>query len=579
MDYVESLRYLYGLADFERSGRFADRPDVEPVRALLHELGDPHLGRATVHIAGSKGKGSVAAMVEAIMRAAGYTTGLFTSPHLHRFPERIQTGIRAGEHAGKEHGLELRPVTSEEFVAGITEVAAAVERVRAAMPDRALVTFDVLTALGFLLFRKHDVEVQVIEVGLGGLLDSTNVFGGFGGVNLTPQPPLRPHGEGGPSLADASGGCDGSDGEGGPSPADASGNGGGEGETSEAMPRGSARGVPTPLVTVITNIGLEHREILGNTVPEIARQKAGIIVPGVPVIMAPQRESAAEVIREVAAAKGAPLTEVALVCNLRREQAGMDHQTFRLRTSKQGYTIKLPLLGKHQLDNAATAVLAVEALGNLTPHPPLRPHGEGGPSLADASGRTEVASSLPPVDGSHRGVGDASAVSPSPKSGRGPGGGVSPEAVQKGLEGVRWPGRIEILRRRPLLIVDGAHTADSARRLRDTLGEYMRIDQATLVVGVMGDKDLEGLVMAIEAVARRVVATQADHPRALAAEKVARVFRDRSIETYVESKLGAAIDMAQNLSTGSDAVVILGSIALAGEARAYVLGLERDPPV
>ena len=127
--------------------------------------------------------------------------------------------------------------------------------------------------------------------------------------------------------------------------------------------------------------------------------------------------------------------------------------------------------------------------------------------------------------------------------------------------------------------MDGAHTADSARRLRDTLNEYLRIDQATLVVGVMGDKDLEGLVMAVEPVARRVIATQADHPRALAAEQVARVFRDRSIETYVEPRLGAAIDMASALSTGSDAVVILGSIALAGEARAHVLGLERDPPI
>ncbi len=156
---------------------------------------------------------------------------------------------------------------------------------------------------------------------------------------------------------------------------------------------------------------------------------------------------------------------------------------------------------------------------------------------------------------------------------------MSVDAVQKGLEAVRWPGRIEILRRRPLLIVDSAHTADSARRLRDTLAEYMRIDQATLVVGVMGDKDLEGLMMAVEPVARRVIATQADHPRALPAEQVARVFRDRSIETYVEPKLGAAIEMATSLSTGSDAVVILGSIALAGEARAHVLGLERDPPV
>jgi dihydrofolate synthase/folylpolyglutamate synthase len=156
---------------------------------------------------------------------------------------------------------------------------------------------------------------------------------------------------------------------------------------------------------------------------------------------------------------------------------------------------------------------------------------------------------------------------------------VPVEAVQKGLESVRWPGRIEILKRRPLLIVDGAHTADSARRLRDTLAEYIRVDQATLVVGVMGDKDLEGLMMAIEPVARRVIATQADHPRALAAEKVARVFRDRSIETYVEPKLGAAIDMALSLSTGYEPVVILGSIALAGEARAHVLGLERDPPI
>jgi dihydrofolate synthase/folylpolyglutamate synthase len=525
MTYLESLRYLYGLADFERSGRFTDRKDIEPMKALLHELGDPHLGRPTVHIAGSKGKGSVAAMVESMLRHAGYTTGLFTSPHLHRFPERIQIATTAENNqtikdaesspsppAGRGQGggvAPLTPVSTGEFAEGIAEVAEAVERVRASMPDRAIVTFDVLTALGFLLFRKHSVEVQVIEVGLGGLLDSTNVFGG------TPSPN--------------------------PLPAD------GEGEVA-------------PLVTVITNIGLEHREILGDTVPEIARQKAGIIVPGAPVIMAPQRESAAEVIREVAAEQGAPLIEVASSCNLRRDQASSEHQTFRLRTRKQGYTIKLPLLGKHQLDNAATAVLAVEALGDLTPQPPLRRDGEGGHSLADASGSVET-------------------LSPSPPAGRGPGGGVSPEAIQKGLEAVRWPGRIEVLRRRPLLIVDGAHTADSARRLRDTLAEYFRIDQATLVVGVMGDKDLEGLMMAIEPAARRVIATQADHPRALPAEAVARLFRDRSIETYVEPKLGAAIDMAQALSTGSDAVVILGSIALAGEARAHVLGLERDPPI
>ena len=443
MDYVEALAYLYSLADFERSGRYSSRTDLDPVVALLHELDDPHLGRLTVHIAGSKGKGSVAAMIESILRASGLRTGLFTSPHLHRFPERIQVDGQA--------------VARDEFAAGLTEVRAAVERATEAAPGRRIVTFDVLTALAFLIYRNHEVEAQVIEVGLGGLLDSTNVF--------------------------ETKGC-----------------------------------------SVITNIGLEHRDILGNTIPEIARQKAGIIVPGCPTIMAPQRESAADVIREVTAEKGSQLTEVAFACNLRRDSAGSENQTFRLRTPKATYQAKLPLLGKHQLDNAATAVLAVEAL-------------------------TEAGIE------------------------------VSQQAVQQGLETLRWPGRIEVLKRRPLIVVDAAHTADSARRLADTLQEYLRLSRATLVIGVMGDKDLEGLASAIEPAALRVIATQADHPRALAAETVAQTFRALSVETFVEPKLGAAIDMATSLSTGSDAVVILGSVALAGEARAYILGLERDLPV
>jgi dihydrofolate synthase/folylpolyglutamate synthase len=443
--YLDALRYLYSLADFERSGRFADRQDVEPVRALLGELGDPHLGRVTVHIAGSKGKGSVAAMVASMLKSAGLKTGLFTSPHLNRFPERIQVDGEA--------------VSNDEFAVGLDEVAAAVERVKERMPDRQVLTFDALTALGFVLFRQREVEAQVIEVGLGGTLDSTNVFG--------------------------------------------------PGEKQ---------------VTVITNIGLEHREILGDTVPEIAAQKAGIIVAGCPTVMAPQRESAAEVIREVATERGSTLIEVAGVCNLRRDSMGTEFQNFRLRTPRAGYNIKLPLLGKHQLDNAAAAVLTVEA-------------------LSDAG--------IP----------------------------IGEEAIRTGLEAVKWPARIEAIKRRPLVIVDAAHTADSARRLRDTLDEYFHVKGATLVIGVMGDKDLEGLAMAVEPVAHRVIATAADHPRALEAVKVARIFQEMGIETLTQPKLGDAIDVAMSLAGSSGAVVILGSVALAGEARAYVLGLERDPPV
>jgi len=452
MDYVAALQYLYSLADFERSGRFADRPDVAPMLALLEELGNPHLGRPTVHVAGSKGKGSVAAMVASMLQAAGVSTGLYTSPHLHRFTERIQ--------------VDGEPVSSQEFAEGVARVKEAAGRVLAKSPGRALVTFDVLTALGFLLFRERGVGAQVIEVGLGGRLDSTNVF----------QP--GPAGKAGPAH-----------------------------------------------VAVITNIGLEHREILGDTIAEIAAQKAGIIVPGAPTVMAPQRESAADVIRAVAQERGSPLTEVALVCHLRRDAVSSDSQSFRLRTPGGGYQAKLPLIGRHQLDNAATAVVAFE-------------------KLAAAAGI---------------------------KAGE--------DTVKRGLEEVKWPGRIEIIRRRPLVVVDVAHTADSARRLRDAAAEYLHVDQATLVVGVMGDKDLEGLAMAVEPIARRVIATRADHPRALDPEAVAKVFRDLGIETYWEKTVPDAVEAALRLSQPVDSVVVLGSVALVGEARAYLLGLERDPPI
>jgi dihydrofolate synthase/folylpolyglutamate synthase len=471
VDYLDALRYLYSLADFERSGRFAGRPDVAPMLDLLHELGDPHLGRPTVHIAGSKGKGSVAAIVASLLRAHGVSTGLYTSPHLHRFTERIQ--------------VDAEPVSPEEFASGLEQVKAAADRVLAASPDRQLVTFDVLTALGFLLFRDRGVRAQVIEVGLGGTLDSTNVFQPSG---AHPEPVEEPRGIS--------------------PPLDGGGAGGGG-----------------PHVAVITNIGLEHRDILGDTIAEIAAQKAGIIAPGAPTIMAPQRESAADVIREVASARASPLTEVALVCNMRRDSHAQDSQSFRLRTPGGGYQAKLPLIGKHQLDNAATAVVAFE-------------------KLAAAMGLA-----------------------------------VSEDTVKKGLEEAKWPGRIEIVRRRPLVVIDVAHTADSGRRLRDAAAEYLHIDNATLVIGVMGDKDLEGLAMAVEPIARRVIATRADHPRALDPEAVARVFRDMGIETFWEKTVPDAIEAALRLSQPVDAVIVLGSVALAGEARAHLLGLERDPPV
>lgn len=162
MNYRESISWLLSFADFERSGRFQDRPDLAPTLALLRKLADPQVGRRTVHVAGSKGKGSVSAMVESIMRAAGYSTGMYTSPHLHTYTERVQ--------------INAHRLSQEGWARHAGSVRRAVEAIPEEFADRSLVTFDLMTALAFLAFREADVGVQVIEVGLGGRVDSTNVF-------------------------------------------------------------------------------------------------------------------------------------------------------------------------------------------------------------------------------------------------------------------------------------------------------------------------------------------------------------------------------------------------------------------
>ena len=440
MDYPAALDYLRSLADFERTGRFAVRTDVAPMLDLLRELGNPELGRLTVHVAGSKGKGSVAALIESLLRTGGLRTGLFTSPHLLRFTERIQ--------------IAGTPVSTEEFAHGLSEIAPAVARVQGRWPGRQLVTFDVLTALGLHLFRRHAVQVQVIEVGLGGLLDSTNVF--------------------------AAKEC-----------------------------------------AVITRIGLEHTEILGDTLAAIARQKAGIITPATTVVMAAQPPDAAEVIRKVAAEKAASLVDVAEQVQARVLGTNFPVQRILLQTPLAEYESDLPLLGTHQLDNAATAVSAVEALA------------PAGVQLTRA-------------------------------------------AVERGLATVHWPARIELVRRQPLVVLDAAHTVDSAVQLSETLLDSLEIQQATLVVGVMADKDLPGLAAAIAPRARQVIATQAAHPRSLPAAAVAEAFRALGIPATLQTSVAQAVDTAIALSAPTEAVVILGSVALAGEARAHLFGLEGD---
>jgi len=439
--YLDSLRFLQARDDWERTGSAADaeRWDLRRMRSLLARLGDPHLGRRTVHIAGSKGKGSVAAMAASVLKQAGTSVGLYTSPHLHRFVERIAVN---GE-----------PISEDDFGWLVEELALHVEAEDADGSYGRLSTFEALTALAFLYFRGRGVEYQVLETGLGGRLDATNIF-------------------------------------------------------------------DTKDVCVITPISLEHTAILGDTVGQIAEEKAGIITPGATVIMAPQRESASDVIRRVCEERGVTLLEVAQSCAMTRKKHDRDGQEFALKTPRATYKLHLPLLGHHQLDNAATAVLALEALE---------------------------------ID-------------------------MDEKTLRGGLGAVRWPCRIELLKRKPLIVADGAHNRDSMRRLVQTLRDDLSVREAVFVIGCARDKDMTAFVEELGPLASEVVATQSRSPRAKDAHEIAAAFRDADIPVAVETTVGAAVDAALG-QAGGGTVVICGSLFVAAEAREHVLGVMYDPPL
>ncbi len=450
MDYLEALRLLQRRDDWERSGsaRDAARWDLRRMRSLLARLGDPQLGRRTVHVAGSKGKGSVASMVASVLHAAGEPIGLYTSPHLHRFVERI--------------AVDGEAISTEDFARLIGELSPAIEAEDADGSYGTVSTFEALTALALLYFRERDARWQVLEVGLGGRLDATNVL-------------------------------DEKD------------------------------------VCVITQIGLEHTAVLGDTVAQIAEEKAGIITAGTTVVMAPQRESAAQVMRRVCAERGATLVEAAQACALSRSDVGDDGQAFTLRTPRSAYKLRLPLLGRHQLDNAAAAVLALEALTNI--------------EIDDAT-------------------------------------------LRRGLESVRWPARIEVLRRRPLVIADGAQDRDSARRLTQTLREDLGRSEAIVVIGCSRDKDVGALADERAPLATQVIAARSRHPRAMEGRELAEAFMGRDVPVSVAPSVAEALEAAlpgepatSDQRPATTTVVVCGSLFVAAEAREHMLGVAYDPPL
>ena len=424
MRLAEAERWLDGLINRERQPRVSySRFGLEAIEALLVRLGQPERGLSVIHIAGSKGKGSTALLAEAVLLELGESVGTFTSPHLERWTERFR--------------IDGREVSGEVLAQAVDEIRPHVDAMREQDSDLWPSFFDATTAAAFVLFQHASVDRVLLEVGLGGRLDSTNTV--------------------------------------------------------------------APAVTCVTSIEYEHTDKLGDTLAEIASEKAGILKRGVPCVTGRLPDEAAEVVAERAAS-----------LDVRVERVGHEIRTegerFRF---GDGFSFAAPLApaGAHQRDNAAIALAAVRALGV---HADLR--------LADAA--------------------------------------------REAFEKVSLPGRIEVVERDPWVIVDAAHTLESVRALAAFL-EGVASRSRHFVLSVSADKALDPMLELLLPLADELTLTRADPIRGLAPAEVAgRVgARAAAIEIHLEEDPAQAVRQARASLDADGLLCVVGSVYLAGTGR------------
>lgn len=440
MDYPQAIARLLALVDHERNTVTGPRQkaiyDLGRMESLLERLGNPQHQIPAIHIAGTKGKGSTAALCDAALKAAGYSTGFYSSPHLHTFRERIRR--------------DSEPISQEVFAGLVEGLWPIHEELKADDAIGPLTLFEYLTGMAFQCFAEDRVDAQVIEVGLGGKLDATNVL-------------------------DAG-------------------------------------------VCVITSISMDHMAILGDSIQEIAADKAGIIKPGSTVVVAPQSPEALAPILDACQEKEAAPILVGRDVTWEEGRSGTDGQRFQVRGRNGEYELYMPLLGDHQLENAASAVAALEALASQG----LK---------------------------------------------------VSPHAMEVGFEQVSWPCRMEVLSRSPLLVADGAHNVYSIESLLKSLPKYLNYEKLILVAGFSRDKNIEGMARALDEKADSVFATVSRHPRSLAPGEVAALFKQSVVKAPTVAE---ALRMALDSAGKNDLVLATGSLFLTAEVRESALGIEPE---
>ncbi len=475
--YYRALGWLY---DLQRIGtKFG--------LALLSALGEPHRCFSSVHIAGTNGKGSTAAYLAAMLDAAGYRVGLYTSPHLVDFTERIKISGRIIS----QNCQGLQSIPPDQVTVYLTKIKDIINSsnvfsrsahgtlngYEADSPEpqlnKALVAhptfFEVATALAFACFADHGVDIAVIETGMGGRLDATNV--------LQPQ------------------------------------------------------------VAVITNINMDHQQYLGSTPKKIAKEKAGIIKDGIMVVSGVEEPELQAVLLEECRKKQAKLHFLRPDVIWRQKEEGCRGQEFSLKTPVRYYSgLRIRLRGTYQAANAALAVMAAEALCSR--------------------------------ESAHLNWN------------------ISEDAVCRGLANTRWDGRMQVWEDVPLpgsvsfgpvpLVLDGAHNPGAARTLADNLRRCFYFQSLILILGVMQDKDIQGIAQPLVNLAQRLIMTKADNDRAAAPELLARSISFRpDQEMIIASDVEQALASAKNIANPGDLICLAGSLYLVGDAIRYLRGLPK----
>ena len=429
-EYQRTLDYLYSFVDYSltRVSRWsAAQFDLGRMERLMDALGRPERNYPALHVAGTKGKGSVSAMLASVLDAAGYHVGLYTSPHMHDYTERICINGMQISHA---------------------ELIALVDELRPLFDSlQQVTTFEITTALALFYFARQQVDVAVVEVGLGGRLDATNIL--------------------------------------------------------------------LPKVAVITSISYDHTQILGETLAEIAGEKAGIIKPLTPVVCSPQKDEALQVIEQIAAERAAPLVLVGRDYAYQAEAHSLDGQSLLVwrRGDSSADTaapqrLNIPLLGAHQLENAATAYAAIDV---------FRQRG------------------LP--------VGD--------------------EAIVRGFPATKWPGRFEILSREPALVIDSAHNRDSSAKLAQTVRQYFPSRRVLLIFGASEDKDIAGMLAELLPLAEQVIFTRSFHPRAAEPQHLVEIAAQYDVPMRIVPEVSDAFEAALQATSAGHLILATGSIFIA----------------